>query len=535
MKVSHLAALACVLAAVPIYALADQDVTAPPYGVTPAHGMTLARLLRLHRIAVGRLTPGTPHTSIETWTYQESGQTGTQTLITSDDDFREDTSVGPFRSADGELAGKTWEQNENGLTRFESGIHERDKANQYALDHALNHASGVELLGEVSTPVPAYVVEVAPHDGRVEYRFYDTSDYLLVRDESAVEGHRLVRTYDDFRITKGLRQAWHVHESNGLDKDDRDWRMQSLLIGDPVDAAKLAIPASHSTLAFSGDRVTLPATLSGDRILMSVQLGAHKVNLQMDSGASGILLNRDVGDATGVQSFGERTEETAGDYAASDALIPQLDFGVATMKHVAAETAPYTAWSYGGVPVAGLLGYDFIAGAVMHIDYYHGTVEAIAPGSFTPPAGAVMLPIRLDDGVPVIECTIGSAAAKDFIVDTGADRSMIFSTFAQAHPRDVSDQGSEDDSTALPFMDKIYGVGGKVRVHSVQVSSLSLGAIRLPDWLFQVSQDAPSFEGDDYDGLIGQDVLRNFDVYFDYGRSQMYLVPNERYRQRWGS
>ena len=38
-----------------------------------------------------------------------------------------------------------------------------------------------------------------------------------------------------------------------------------------------------------------------------------------------------------------------------------------------------------------------------------------------------------------------------------------------------------------------------------------------------------------YDGLIGRDVLRNFDVYFDYGRTMMYLVPNERYRQGWGA
>lgn len=534
MKIARLF-LACLLAALPVQATADQSPAAPPDGLEPVHGMTLARLLALHRIAVGAPSSQTSHTEIETWTYQTAGQTGTQTTVMSGEDFREDTAVGPFQSAQGELAGKSWLHNENGLTRYDSGIHQRDEANQYALAHALRPGSGVELLGEVSAPVHAFVVKVAPRDGRVEYRFYDASNYLLIRDERAVEGRRLVRTYDDFRVTKGVREAWHIHESNGLDNDDRDWRLLSLTIGVPVDAAKLAIPASSQPLALSADRVSIPVTMSGDRILVAVQIGGRKVNLQMDSGASGILLNRDVADATGVQSFGERTEITAGSYAASDAMIPQLDFGVATMKHVSAETSPYVSFGYGDEPVAGLLGYDFIAGAVMHVDYYHGTLEAIAPASFTPPAGAIVLPIRLDDGVPVIQCTIGSAPGKYFIVDTGADRSMIFSAFAQAHPQDVSDQGSgEEESTALPFMDKIYGVGGKVAVREVQVSSLSLGTVRLPDWLFDVSQDAPSFEGDDYDGLIGQDVLRNFDVYFDYGRMKMYLLPNERYRQRWG-
>lgn len=107
------------------------------------------------------------------------------------------------------------------------------------------------------------------------------------------------------------------------------------------------------------------------------------------------------------------------------------------MENVSAQTAPYAERSYGDIPIAGLLGYDFIAGAVIHVDYYHGTVEAIAPAAFTPPAGA--------------------------------------------------------------------------------------------------KRDAAAFEGDDYDGLIGQDVLRNFDVYFDYAQTTIYLVPNQRYMQRWGS
>lgn len=498
--------------------------------------MTLARVLRLHHFAVGRLPAGTRHTSAETWTYQDGGLRGTQSMVYSDDDYREDTTLGPFTRSQGEVGGKSWEQNENGLTHYDSGVHQRDKVNEYALTHAQQADSGVQLLGQVTEPLHAYVVKIAPANGRTEYAFYDASTYLLVRDESDFEGRRVVRTYDDFRVTKGVRQAWHIHESNGLAKDDRDWRMQTLLIGGRIDPSRLAVPPSRDPLTLTASRVTLPVKLSGDRIVMTAQLGAHKVNFIMDSGASGILLNRDVADATGVQSFGERTEVTAGQYLASQALIPRIDFGVATMTHVSAETAPYAEWSYGDTPIAGLLGYDFIAGSVIHVDYYHGTVEAIAPASFTPPAGAVVLPIRLDDGVPIIEATIGSARGKNFIVDTGADRSMLFSAFASAHPADVVDQGLGQEMTdSLPFVSHIYGVGGTVQVHPVQVPSLQLGTVRLPDWLFDVSQDAPSFEGDDYDGLIGQDVLRNFDLYLDYAQSKLYLLPNERYRQRWGS
>lgn len=535
MMIRRVLLAACVLAFAPVLVLADDDPSTAPAGITPVSTMTVSHLLKLHRIAVGRLDPNTPDTRTEVWTYVDAGLSGTMTAVYKGGDFRTDITLGPFHSSHGQLGAKVWEQNENGLTRDMSDVHKRDDVNRYALAHPLLKASAVELLGTIDKPVRSYVVKVAPRSGRVEYIYYDASTYLIVRDERAADGQRIVRTFDDFRITKGLREPWHIHESNGQPKDDRDWKMQSLAVGDPVDPAKLAVPANRDPVTLNGDRVTLPAKLSGDRIVVTVQIGAHKVNLLLDSGSSGILLNRDVADATGVQSFGEKTETTAGTYLSSDALIPKIDFGVATMQHVSAETAPYEEWSYGDIPIAGLMGYDFIAGAVIHVDYVSQTVEAIAPSAFKPPAGAIALPIRLDDGVPVIDAVIGKAQAHHFIVDTGADRSMIFSAFAQAHPGDVADQGLGQEMTeSLPFVDKVSGVGGKVQVHPVQVSSLTIGSVHLPDWLFEVSQDAPAFETDDYDGLIGQDVLRNFDVYFDYGHTMLYLAPNERYRQRWG-
>lgn len=136
----------------------------------------------------------------------------------------------------------------------------------------------------------------------------------------------------------------------------------------------------------------------------------------------------------------------------------------------------------------------------------------------------------------VVQATIGGSRGQAFIVDTGADRSMVFSRFANAHPQDVdvTRQGSTIKAS-FPFIGSIYGVGGKVDARPVQVASLRVGTVTFANWPLEVSANAPAFECDDYDGLIGQDVLRYFDVYFDYAHTTMYLVPNERYRERWGS
>ena len=506
------------------------DPGAPPAGIAPS-SMTLAQLLRLHGKAAKRsaVTAWT-----EVWKYLDGEIAGTQTDRYAGDNYREDTQLGPFHSAGGSYRGVRWEQNENGLVRNLSDLHDADVIDDRALAHALLPGSGVTLLGKTAHP-DAYVVRVDPPRGRLEYLFFDASTYRLVRSDRVVTGQRVVTTYDDFRGSSTGFRPWHVHQTNGLEHGERDWTLQSVTPGAPADAPSWVPPSSSDVVALTASRVALPADIGGDRVILTASMGGRKVNFQLDSGASGILFDRGIADALHAQSLGRRTEITAGRYVASDAILPGIDFGTAVMKNVAVETAPFHTWTYDERPVAGLLGYDFLASCVVHVDYQHGTAEAFAPGSFAPPAGALALPIALDDGVPVVAIRLGSVQGKHFIIDTGADRSMIFSAFAAAHPRDVQGAGgSEALEDSLPLVDSISGVGGKVQVYEAQVSGLDIGGLTFPKWRFEVSQDAPGFEGEDYDGLIGQDVLRYFDVYFDYSRLRVYLVPNDRYRQRWG-
>jgi len=513
----------------------QQDPSAPPFGILPT-SMTLARLMRLHQSAVGSAPTTGGRTRVEARTYLRAELQGTQTRVESPAGYLEETTLGPFHTAHGSLHGKSWMQNENGLTRELSDLHQRDAIDRAALANASDPKSGVSLLGEVTAPVAAYVVRVFPPGGRVEYLFYDRASYLLVRSERQVVNRRVVTTYDDFRDTGGWREAWHIHASNGLAYDDEDWRLQSLSFGAVVDEKSFAQPQSRGTVMLGQQSTALPATLSGDRVILTAELGGHKVNLQLDSGAAGILLDRSVADAVHVTSYGRLTQDVAGEFTASPALIPVMAIGGATMNNVAVETAPYGDRTYDGYPVAGLLGYDFIAGCVVHIDYLNKKVEAIDAGSFSAPQGAFALPIRLDDGVPVVSARVGSATANAFIVDTGADRSVIFSGFARAHAADVSESGvSETMTNILPFPEKSHGVGGSIETRIAQVPSLGLGPLTFPNWRFDVTQNALAFEDEDYDGLIGQDVLRNFDVYLDYHDLKIYLLPNERYRQRWGS
>jgi hypothetical protein len=224
----------------------------------------------------------------------------------------------------------------------------------------------------------------------------------------------------------------------------------------------------------------------------------------------------------------------AGAFDVSSALIPELDVGSLQLRNVHAEAVPFVRYGSDGKPIAGLLGYDFIANAVLHVDYERGTVEAIDPSSFVPPPGAKALDVHFDDRVPTVAASLEHVPAGAFILDTGADRSALFSSFLNAAGSRISDSGlGTSMRAAWPFVKDMGGVGGTVDYRPLQVSAFAFGGWTFPKWLFYVTQNAPTFEIEDYDGLIGQDVLRNFDVYLDYPHSKIYLVPNDRFRQRW--
>ncbi|HEV2262376.1 MAG TPA: pepsin/retropepsin-like aspartic protease family protein [Candidatus Rubrimentiphilum sp.] len=531
----RIAIVAAVLALLPPAAL-GQDNTIAPFGIRPT-AMSLGRLLKLHAAAVGKLAPGMQKTRIESWSYKDGGLNGTVSVLIHGDDQRIDTQLAPFHFASGTYRGQDWEQNENGQTHLVSGVHQRDAVDRKALAQPSAFAGGVTLLGEVSTPKPAYVVRVAPPGGRVAYLFYDRANFLIVRTERAVRQDRIVTTYDDFRTTSGRTEAWHIQTSNGKPEDDTDSQLQSLQVGVAIDPAKFAIPRdAQSPASFSATRLSLPVTIDADRIILKTQIQGRKVDFQLDSGASGILLDRSIAEALKIPLYGKLSEVTTGEYKVSRAIVPAITFGGVSLDNIAVETAPFHWYTSDGTPIAGLMGYDFLDSCVVHIDYIDGTVEALAPSSFAPPAGAIALPVRLDDMVPAISAQIGSSVGENFVLDTGADRSLLFSEFVNAHPHDTLDQGlGEEITDSFPFVEQSSGVGGDISIRPVQVSGLDLGRLHFSRWLFHVTEQPNSFNQEDYDGLIGQDVLRNFDVYLDYAHSTIYLVPNDRYRQRWGS
>lgn len=528
-KVFLASALACAItAALPAAGRSDATLTAPPAGIVATH-TSLAHVLHAWRASYGTHSSNPRR---EHWTTLRGKVAGTRDELFRGDDFRIDQTRGTFHTAYGSFNGHAWDMNENGQVITESGLHQRTNRDDAALRRA---GPGVTLLGTVANPLGAYVVRVAPPKGRLEYVFFDPKTGAMVRIESVRDGHRTVTTFDDLRTERGTTRAWHFTYDDGRKGNLFTAQLVSLDTTTPMSDTVLAIPSDTRALISlpPGSTVSLPAEIIGDRVILPFRIDGRVVDFQLDSGASGILIDRAIVKALKIKRYGKRTGETAGEYVESDVVLPKLSIGSVTLRNVSATSVPFLNFANAKTPVAGLMGFDFIESTVVHIDYRNGTLALIDPSTFVPPAGAIALPIALDDYVPVVRSTIGSASNLPFILDTGADRSTLFPLFARRHPHQARDRGLGTSLRAeFPFVDELHGVGGEVAYTPLQVGPFTLAKWSFPTWLFYLTQNAPAFAGEDYNGLIGQDVLRYFDVYLDYRHQLIYLKPNQRYADR---
>jgi predicted aspartyl protease len=531
MKVWLPALAACLLCGfTPLGALGDAIDQPPP--AIKAADITLAQVLRLHKEAIGK--PDKAFTSyLQDWNVTERGLQGTYHEAGAGEDFISTMTLGPFVTRSGRRHGQSWSQNENGLIIKRQGIHQRsavtDRAFEYALDHPDSPGAGVRLLGVSEPAGGAYVVEVAPPGGRKQWLFFDARSGLETREEEVVAERRVTIQYDDYRDADGQQTAFHFHSSDGRLQNDADWKMASIKHDLKLATSELDMPQDTRKLVEFPAGVTsarLPARIVRGRILVRITIAGRGLDFLLDSGASGIALDSRVADELHLNSIGKYTQTIAGTIDRSRAVVPLLQIGDLTMRDVVVSTLPFEANATVSSKVVGLLGFDFLDSAVIRIDYEHGTVDALNPDQFAPPANAHALSVALDDGVPFCSAVLGDSRGEHFMIDTGSSFVVVFPEFANQHPAAVTDVGGGRTQRIATPDTRGAGVGGDVEQLPVEVSDFQFGGVDFGRQMIYLTQSARALEGEDKDGLIGSPILQYFNVFLDYSRGRVLLQKN---------
>lgn len=179
-----------------------------------------------------------------------------------------------------------------------------------------------------------------------------------------------------------------------------------------------------------------------------------------------------------------------------------------------------------GIRIDGIVGYSVFSRYIIKIDYDSSKIEFWTRGSMKYPRGGFLLRPIINT-IPVQQARVkdGKTITARFLYDMGAGLNMMIST------------DFLNDSALLNKKRKLYakeaeGLGGKIDMSMTVIKEVRLGPYKfrnVPVYIFDDTYNITSYPY--LAGLIGNDLLRRFNVILNYDRRDIYLVPNSHFNE----
>jgi hypothetical protein len=271
--------------------------------------------------------------------------------------------------------------------------------------------------------------------------------------------------------------------------------------------------------------------ISGGIVIVKAQLDdfPDSLNFVFDTGSGGISL--DSATAAYLQLKQEKSDKTIRGIAG----IRQVSFANGhTLQFKGLKTPPMDfhindyelLTSVYGIKIDGIIGYSFLRRYIVRLDYDQLQMEVYTPGVFKYPRGGFLL--RPDfSTLPLQYATVRDerSITNRFIFDTGAGLSFLLS------------QDFVDDSVVFRKKRKFYptqveGLGGKRKMEMGVMKEVKIGPYkfkRVPVHVFEDEFNVTSYPSQG--GLIGNDILRRFNVILNYPEKSIHLKPNSHFNE----
>ena len=286
---------------------------------------------------------------------------------------------------------------------------------------------------------------------------------------------------------------------------------------------EFVMPQSKPISKFPFEQIT------GGIIIIKAQIDNIKdsLNFVLDTGSGGISLDSaTVEEFKFIRTKSDRTiRGIAGmknvDFTNKHSLIfpglkiDSLDFHINDYELL---TSVY------GVKIDGIIGYSFLRKFIVKIDYDRFIIEVYSPGTFKYPRGGFLMHPGFS-ALPYYAASVkdDKQVGGKFIFDTGAGLCFLFS------------QDYVDDSLFLSKKRKIYptqaeGLGGKKTMNTTVVKEIQFGPYKfkkVPVYIFADDFNATSYPI--LGGLIGNDLLRRFNIIINYPEQTIHLKPNTHF------
>ena len=179
-----------------------------------------------------------------------------------------------------------------------------------------------------------------------------------------------------------------------------------------------------------------------------------------------------------------------------------------------------------GEKIDGIIGYSLLSRYIFKIDYDSSRISIFSNGRMRYPRGGWLYEPILRT-LPVQSARIKDAVASNsrFLFDIGAGLCMMLN-------KDFIEDSNFLDKKRVLYAKEAEGVGGKVDMYLTVIKELRMGPYRfknIPVFVFNDSFNLTSYPY--LSGIIGNDILRRFNLILNYAKREFYFMPNSSYQQ----
>lgn len=271
--------------------------------------------------------------------------------------------------------------------------------------------------------------------------------------------------------------------------------------------------------------------LTGGVILLRAKVNdiPDSLNFILDTGSGGISL-----DSTTVAEYkiplqpSDKTIRGVGGLRRVSFLNDAvLKLPGVTTKHLNFHVNDYALLSnVYGIRIDGIIGYSFFSRYTVHLNYDKLIMSVFTIGDYQYPSGGHLLR-PMFTALPIQQVAFKDSRnlKQYFYLDTGAGLNFLLS---ESYARDSAVLRKRRKPL---FVTQAEGMGGKTTMQLTTVRKVRIGPYRfnqVPTFLFKDEYNVTNYPH--LGGLLGNDLMRRFNVTLNYVEQEIHIIPNSHYR-----
>ncbi len=226
-----------------------------------------------------------------------------------------------------------------------------------------------------------------------------------------------------------------------------------------------------------------------------------------------------------IPGLGEGTDAEAYVTSALKVDIPGLvsyDVAAAILKKDL-----FSLSGYAGMPIHGLLGYEFFTNLAVKIDFQDSTITVSRPKDLKVFRKGTEIPITIEDRKPYVQSKVilqgGKIVNSKLIIDLGAGHPVSLEKIINIY-------GLPQKFIASANLG--IGLNGPINGYIARLDALEIGKFKIKGIIssFPDEGNNQTHLSVQRDGNLGLGVLKRFSVIFDYTNSTMYLKPTSSFK-----